>query len=883
MSELRILKAAAKGDLETLRQLVAEGFDINEQLPLLDEKELKTAKRFIAEAGLDLAAEALSDRLDITPLMAAIENDHQACVEFLLASGVEIERCDSLKRNAQMVAIQWKQEAIALKLLAAGSDPNAKDLDGAPVLTQAIEQNLWKIANALLDAGAKPHPRLKKDYVPLTAVAGRSGAGASALLGRLLDAGAKPNDNSILVQVIERHSEELLERILKDFPKFVKDAHPDQLIEVAAKRRKAAVLRKLQAAGVRARNSDDHASGMCALIIGPARSFLDFHKPEHLDDEREIECLEILLEMGCDIDHGGYLTSAPLHSSVGFYRLGLTQWLLSHGANVNATDRNNQTPLDDAHINLEQMGSYTLDEPEELNKQAQMSQLRKIIALLESKDGIRNKLKEDDEAMQANVDDEEDSPVEVGRITDVPVANRRGLSETGFSKVHQILLKDKIDAIADVIESEDQVERVERDVYAIISEVKPHIGHVVALVKLKGHDWVYYAAGRRWENDEALIGWSKQLSGPVLRAGEESVSGVLHYALYQNGQQLESFESDGMRFLGSHDIDRDDEPEEEDDCQIGTSFTSSLRDPEAVAWEDYDSEWEFVDRFFKDQDAYLTFMWSVFPGKGKPFEVGGYQPDDVTPESVERMDLIFYKPTDSQLQAAWQPDPAGEKLMAAIKANDIEAAKEVLATGLDLNVLPKSNNSYLTHAIGQVRMGKGTEMLDLLIEAGADPSMNGKRPVLAHLVPKLFASPETMKLIIHLIEAGSDVNAIDQGKKGNPFMPDRQSALLVAAGTCALRYVQLLLKHGADPSHADSTGKNALEYAERWHREVRKDLLNEQPSFALKGDDETARECVELLESAVNGTLDPASLPSHAELLEAEVKRKQREDKVGTG
>lgn len=55
--------------------------------------------------------------------------------------------------------------------------------------------------------------------------------------------------------------------------------------------------------------------------------------------------MEALIEMGCQIDAKNFQGETALHMNVQRNKLGLVVTLLSHGANVNATGPNGNTPL----------------------------------------------------------------------------------------------------------------------------------------------------------------------------------------------------------------------------------------------------------------------------------------------------------------------------------------------------------------------------------------------------------------------------------------------------------------------------------------------------------------------------------------------------------
>lgn len=185
--------------------------------------------------------------------------------------------------------------------------------------------------------------------------------------------------------------------------------------------------------------------------------------------------------------------------------------------------------------------------------------------------------------------------------------------------------------------------------------------------------------------------WSKACQAPVLYAGEQSTPGVVYYWLYDRGQCVEAFESDGQWFRGGVEIDPD--LQDESERMHGTTFTSLLREAEGVDWSEYESEWEFLDRFLREQDAYLTFVWAGFERKGTKLRLTSYHEDEATVASIERVDIAFYKPTASQSRAAERKPPEEDPLLQAIKAGDIDAAKAAIAAGANVNEPPRNTSS----------------------------------------------------------------------------------------------------------------------------------------------------------------------------------------------
>ena len=871
MSDHPLVAAARKGRVQDVQQLLDDGLDPDVAISPLDAGEQKAAKWVLSQAGVEAAAEMLGRVADVTPLMAAAEEGHVEVVEALLAAGADVNAVDAFKRTAIMIAIRWKQESIALRLLAAGADANGKDADGEPVLTQAIEAKLWTLAHALLDAGAATQPKGKGSCMPLAAAARRVESGSSVLM-QLLDAGAKPDGSQFLANVVERHHVDVLRRVLRDFPQLVSYASPDQLLELAAKRRDVEVINTLVEAGLRPSNSREERSSspLNGVIIGPDRSSVDFYAPEHVDDPREIGCLEALVKAGADVNCCPMNGSLPLNWAIFFCRGQLCRWLLDHGADPNAVE-NGKSLVDYVQKRLAETNpTHRHNDEERTELMRQRDELERILGMLVEAGG-----KPADTSAAKQEPSSSSSPPasrleESLSIPATPVAKRRGVCTDGFSKAEQIMIRASLDDIGKALKKDKKIERIECDAADQLQDVPLSVGDVMALVKLKGHEWIYVAGGRRPKDESPMKAWSRALKSPVLHAGEQSTAGVVYYVLYDQGKCVEAFESDGVWFRGGVEIDP--EVQDESDRMIGTTFTSLRRDTESVDWSAYESEYEFLDAFLREENAYLTFF--SFWLAGKNGLLSAYHPDEALPKAIERVDLVFYKPTPRQLAAAAQPDPKDDALLQAVKAGDVDAVCTAIAADADVNALPPStSSSYLIIAVQNAAFSNKAENLaivDALLAAGADPNFGGEDPALCSIAHWAGVTSIPLRAMQKLIEAGANINVQQFNREPNPFLPDGNTPLMIVARSAQLNYVKLLLKQGADAALKTSSGKTALDGAINWLREVKKDRLKDVPAFTDETKLATAQATVDLLEAATSGTLDLESLPSIKDLIAAE-------------
>jgi ankyrin repeat protein len=118
--------AALEGNLESIRQIVDTGVDVEEV-----------------------------DQLGRTALMFASYNGHTKVVHFLIEQGADVQKQNSEGRTSLMFASSGPFPATVELLLENGSDPNAKDsVEGwTPLMYAAAEGNI-EVVEVLLDYNA---------------------------------------------------------------------------------------------------------------------------------------------------------------------------------------------------------------------------------------------------------------------------------------------------------------------------------------------------------------------------------------------------------------------------------------------------------------------------------------------------------------------------------------------------------------------------------------------------------------------------------------------------------------------------------------------------------------------------------------------------------
>ncbi len=128
--------------------------------------------KVLASSGASL--EATND-LGYTPLMAAIEGDHEDVIDFFLKSGANVNpeviatmEVEGLGGSSPLYTATRKENlAVIKKLLKRGVDVNRRTPNGWTPLKSAAQQGCLEIGKALLEAGADPNIADDTNYTPL--------------------------------------------------------------------------------------------------------------------------------------------------------------------------------------------------------------------------------------------------------------------------------------------------------------------------------------------------------------------------------------------------------------------------------------------------------------------------------------------------------------------------------------------------------------------------------------------------------------------------------------------------------------------------------------------------------------------------------------------
>ena len=315
-----IVGAAKAADWETVRVLVEQGADVNQDVGGMTPLHwasywgnLETVDLLI-DAGAD---PAVADDLGVTPLWTTAERGDVALARKLLDAGADPNYALLSGETSVMTAARAGQTGLVALLLAEGADPNARATRGQTALMWAAAQRHPEVVEVLLANGADVHAR-SDTWSQRFKGGGRSG-----------------------------------------------DSHPDQMVWIeqggftpllfAARAGDLAVAERLVAGG--ADVDDQTAEGLSATIMS-IQSVLErdwyFPQQSRVGNRAAIggllaspharppndaeELVEFLLEQGADpnADEGDY---TALHAAILRRTERSVRALLAHGADPNAVLR----------------------------------------------------------------------------------------------------------------------------------------------------------------------------------------------------------------------------------------------------------------------------------------------------------------------------------------------------------------------------------------------------------------------------------------------------------------------------------------------------------------------------------------------------------------
>jgi uncharacterized protein len=250
----------------------------------------------------------------MTALLFAAREGNVESAKAMLDGGVDVNQLGIDENTALTVAIMNKHYTFAKYLLDRGADPNIADVKGRTALYAALD--------ARTENWTALPPRKEQD--PLSSL---------ALIEAILAHGADPN--KALTKMLDGKSG-------MDFGDFVLGAGTTPLMR-AAVAGDVPSMRLLLAKGADIKRTTPQ--GNSALLFAAGVGYRD--KYTRGTEAEALDALKLTLEHGQDLHQANAAGETALHGAASRGADTIVQFLVDHGANVNATTaRAGHTPLD---------------------------------------------------------------------------------------------------------------------------------------------------------------------------------------------------------------------------------------------------------------------------------------------------------------------------------------------------------------------------------------------------------------------------------------------------------------------------------------------------------------------------------------------------------
>jgi ankyrin repeat protein len=349
-----LLMAARTGNVMVVKALLARGAKVNaatrgtEQTPLMwaaAEGHLEVV-RTLVENGADVHAS--SDR-GFTPLLHAARNGDIEMARVLIAAGVNVNETGGDGTHALPLAIISGQDKFALFLLEQGADPNGaiygvralhaaagsvemwirdwlriRGVDRQRSVTEFEPSRRLPLVKALLARGADPNARITQSAVVMNYLAEpRKGAFEPFSIGTGDVRGATPLWVAAFSANAGRGNFGTLDAA---------DSGPD-------------IIKELLAAGADHRLTTDDGTTVLMAAAGIGHSTYQPRKPRGDRSPSAEEAVKILVETGAEINAVNEADFTALHGAAFRGLNEVVEYLVAHGADINARDFRGRTPF----------------------------------------------------------------------------------------------------------------------------------------------------------------------------------------------------------------------------------------------------------------------------------------------------------------------------------------------------------------------------------------------------------------------------------------------------------------------------------------------------------------------------------------------------------
>ncbi len=336
--ETVLMTAARTGNVDAVRVLLDHGANVNAKEDYRGQTALMWAAaehhadvvKLLLERGADWRVESesrettipkLSAASSITPMarggltafhFAAREGDVKTG-QVMVDAGVDINQLDADRTSALVISILNKHYTYAKFLLDHGADPNLADVRGRAALYAAIDMR-------------------NEDYSAMPARPESGPLASLDLIKALLDRGAKVN---------EALTKNLPGRSGMDAGDTSLDAGSTPLMR-AARAGDSATMQLLLDHGADPKLATK--DGSTALMFAAGVGYRD--KNTKGTESEALEALKLMMSLNLDINAANNRGETPLHGAALRGADTIVQYLVDHGANLNATMKSGFTPLD---------------------------------------------------------------------------------------------------------------------------------------------------------------------------------------------------------------------------------------------------------------------------------------------------------------------------------------------------------------------------------------------------------------------------------------------------------------------------------------------------------------------------------------------------------
>jgi len=302
-----LMWAAAEGHADAVKLLIANGAIVDAKSKVFDYSQFRPKA---GSVGMNFP------RGGFTPLLFAARQGSLPVVKTLLEAGADINLADPDGTTATMMAIINLHYDVAGYLIDRGADVNYADSRGRTALYAAIDMKNMDVTN-------RPSPKVDDVHTPMS------------LIQLLVAKGA--NTNTTLLKSIQA-------RAVLDGADGTLGAGATPFLR-AARGGDVETMKFLLANKANPKLSTQ--AGINALMIAAGAGWRD--GKTRAPEANSVEAIRFLAGLGMDVNYVAPSGETALHSAAGRGANLVVQALVDLGAQVNAKDKQNRTPMDVAN------------------------------------------------------------------------------------------------------------------------------------------------------------------------------------------------------------------------------------------------------------------------------------------------------------------------------------------------------------------------------------------------------------------------------------------------------------------------------------------------------------------------------------------------------